>query len=180
MALLSEVVYYISNKHFSRTFALLLFIFILLYCSFVIQIIDGFRLTLNLAPSCGFPKMFSREGVRQCFFVNFNVSISHAFPEIFIEIPQVVQKISRFSPLILTIFIGFSDFFLFLVTEKLMMSSFFYFQSSLNRLINNWIKLYWLVILEIWKGGQTDSPQRKKLTSKSPALLGLRLFQSIF
>ena len=43
-----------------------------------------------------------------------NVSINHIFPKIFIEIPQVIQKMWRFSPSILTIFIDFLDFLTFL------------------------------------------------------------------
>ena len=43
---------------------------------------------------CGFSKnVFSKERVKPCFFVTFNIIISHTFPENFIEIPQVVQKI---------------------------------------------------------------------------------------
>ena len=59
-----------------------------------------------------------------------------------------------------------------------MMSAFFHFQHTLNRLFNNLLdKFFWK-----YEGGgemgkgvgcQIDSPTRKKLTSKSPALLGL-------
>ena len=48
-------------------------------------------------PPVVFPKM--------CF----DIIISHAFSENFIEIPQVIQKIWRFSPSILTN-LFFSDF----------------------------------------------------------------------
>ena len=48
-----------------------------------------------------------------------NIIISTIFPENFIEICPAVQKIRRFSSLILTIFINFSDFLHFLVTRKL-------------------------------------------------------------
>ena len=50
-----------------------------------------------------------------CFFYfNFNIIVSHIFPEnVIIKIPQVVQKIWRFSPSILTLFIYFSDFLTF-------------------------------------------------------------------
>ena len=66
---------------------------------------------VNLIPACGFSKTASsRERVRSWFFVTFNTIISYIFPENFIEIPLVVQKIRRFSPSILTIFINFSDF----------------------------------------------------------------------
>ena len=43
---------------------------------------------------CAFSKnAFSKEKVKPWFFVNFNIIISHIFPENFIEIHQVVQKI---------------------------------------------------------------------------------------
>ena len=44
------------------------------------------------------------------FFVVLNVTVSHIFPENFIEIPQFFQKIRRFSPSILAIFMNFSEF----------------------------------------------------------------------
>ena len=45
-------------------------------------------------PPCGFSKTASsRERVRPWFLVSFNIIISHIFPENFIEITQVVQKI---------------------------------------------------------------------------------------
>ena len=45
-------------------------------------------------PPCGFSKnVSSKERVRHWFFVTFNVIISHIFPEYFIEIPQVAQKL---------------------------------------------------------------------------------------
>ena len=60
---------------------------------------------------CGFSKnVFFRESMEPCFFVTFNILITHIFPETFIEIPQLVQKIWRFSSSILTIFINFSNF----------------------------------------------------------------------
>lgn len=37
--------------------------------------------------------MFSRERLKPCFSLLFNIIISHIFPEIFIEVSQVVQKI---------------------------------------------------------------------------------------
>ena len=47
----------------------------------------------------GFSKnVFSRERTKSWFFVTFNIIISHIFLECFILIPQVVQKIWRFSP----------------------------------------------------------------------------------
>ena len=51
------------------------------------------------SPPCGFSKnICSRERMKPWFFVTFNISISHIFPKNFIQIPQVVQKIWRFSP----------------------------------------------------------------------------------
>ena len=46
--------------------------------------------------------------------MTFNVSINHIFLKIFIEIAQVIQKMWRFSPSILNIFIDFLDFLTFL------------------------------------------------------------------
>ena len=61
-----------------------------------------------------FPKMhlLERQGEPLLFGI-FNIIISDTFPENFIEIPQVIQKIRRFSSSILTIFIFFSDFLTF-------------------------------------------------------------------
>ena len=57
-----------------------------------------------------------------------------------------------------------------------MMSAYFHFQHTLNRLFNNYIKLYWYNISSSWnmKGGKVKltSPPAK-IRSKSPALLGL-------
>ena len=45
-------------------------------------------------PPCGVSKnVSSKERVKPCFFVIFNMIINHIFPENFIEIPQVFQKI---------------------------------------------------------------------------------------
>ena len=65
----------------------------LLYCSFIIT--DYCWILINPqfdAPACGFPKMYSRERVKPCFFPEYFIE-SHIFPEYFIEITQVVQKI---------------------------------------------------------------------------------------
>ena len=45
--------------------------------------------------------------------MTFTIIVSHVFPENLIEVPQVVQKIGRFSLPILTIFINFSEFLTF-------------------------------------------------------------------
>ena len=61
---------------------------------------------------CDFSKnISSKERVKSCFFVTFNIIISHIFPENLIEIPQVVQKTWRISLSILIIFINFHQFF---------------------------------------------------------------------
>ena len=58
---------------------------------------------------CCFSKnVSSRERVKTCFFVTFDIIVSHIFPENFIEIPHVGQNICRFSLSILT----FSSVFL--------------------------------------------------------------------
>ena len=45
-------------------------------------------------PLCGFSKnVSSKERVKPWFFATFDIIIRHVFPENFIEIPQVVQKI---------------------------------------------------------------------------------------
>ena len=55
-----------------------------------------------------------RERVKLWFSVAFNIIMSYVFPENFLETPQVVQKIRRFSSSIAsTILIHFSDFLTF-------------------------------------------------------------------
>ena len=62
----------------------------------------------------GFSKnVSSEERVKPWFFVTFNIIISHIFPENFIGIPQVVQKIRRISLSTLAIFIDFLKFLSF-------------------------------------------------------------------
>ena len=58
-----------------------------------------------------FQNVFSRESVKPCFFLTFNIIISYIFPETFYEIPHIVEKIWRFSPPVLTIFTDFLGFF---------------------------------------------------------------------
>ena len=70
------------------------------------------RLGGQFDPFCGFFKNVSaKEMVNSWLFVTFNIIINHIIPENFIEIPQVVQKIWRFSLTILAIFIDFYQFF---------------------------------------------------------------------
>ena len=70
-------------------------------CS-LINIADPLPLTLKrlggggqFDPPSVFPSGFSKNvsSKERVFFVTFNIIISHIFPENFIEIPQVVQKI---------------------------------------------------------------------------------------
>ena len=55
----------------------------------------------------------SSERLKPWFFVTFDIIISHIFNEITIEIFQVVQKMWKFSPSILTIFTNFLDILTF-------------------------------------------------------------------
>ena len=75
-----------------------------------------------------FKHVFSEEMVKPCFFVTFNIIISHNFSENFIEIPQVAQNTWILSQKILAIFIDFHHFFLsfahFFVTHKLIASAY--------------------------------------------------------
>ena len=65
-------------------------------------------------PICGFLKnVSSKERLKPWFFVTVNVIIGHIFPENFIEIPLVVQKIWRISLTISAIFIDFFGFLTF-------------------------------------------------------------------
>ena len=50
--------------------------------------------------------------------MTFSIIIRHIFPEIFIEVSQVVQKIRRISLSILAIFIKFHQFFGFFDISK--------------------------------------------------------------
>ena len=55
--------------------------------------------------------VFSRYKLKPCFLVTSKIIMSHIFPENFIVIPRIVQKIRKFCPSILTIFKFFFDFF---------------------------------------------------------------------
>ena len=72
------------------------------------------RLGDQFDPLCEFfqKRVLWREG-ETLLFLTFNIIINLIFPENFIELPQVVRKIWRFSPSILTIFINFSEFLTF-------------------------------------------------------------------
>ena len=91
-------------------------------------------------PLCGFSKnVSSRDRVKACFFVTFDIIIGHIFP----------GKIWRCSPSVLTIFIDFSDCLKFPFYKEAnevsiyQMLSVFYFLPTLNRLFNNCVKLCW-------------------------------------
>ena len=77
--------------------------------------------------------------VKLWFFVKFNMIIIHIFPENFVEFSQVVHKIWRFPPLVLTILI-FRIFWHYLVANKLMTPRynrwchhFFYFKPTYSK-----------------------------------------------
>ena len=78
---------------------------------------------------CSFSKIVSsKDRVKPWFFVTFNIIISHIFPENFIEITQVVQKIWGISLTILANFHRFASIFWifwnFLVSKKLTRSAY--------------------------------------------------------
>ena len=90
---------------------------------------------------------FSESGWGPVFFnfFYFNIIISHIFPENVTKIHQVVQRIWRFTPSILTLFIYFLDLLTFPYykeingvtnNSKQMMSANFFFQPTLNGLFN--------------------------------------------
>ena len=96
---------------------------------------------------CGWflQKVFQSKGesLGFCYFWHYN------FPESIIEIPQLFQKIWRFCSAILTISINFLDFLTFPYCKETnvsilqIASAFFNLQPTLNRLVNNCIKLCW-------------------------------------
>ena len=139
-------------------------------------------------PFCGFSKIvFSRERVNLWFLVTFNIIISDIYPENFIEILHVVQKIRRFSSALLAIFAKFSDFLTFNCCKSLMTSA---YNKSCQKFFS--FNLLWIdylttvsnhisigsVFLEIKRGCSNWPPSplaiKKKLPSKSPALSSLK------
>ena len=139
----------------------------------------------NLSIPYGFFKnVSSREKLKPCFFVNFNIIISYNFSENFTEIPQVIQKIWRFSQSIVTIFINFSSLPCYEGTNGVSMqqviSAFFTFKlPSIDCLtiVSRYID-FRLVLLEIWseverEWGWWSGVTRKNLLSKRLALLEL-------
>ena len=74
---------------------------------------------MSIWPPSGFSKnVFYRLKVKICLFVTVNIITSYNFPGNSIEIPQVVQKIWRFSSSILAVFIKFLDFLTFPCYEE--------------------------------------------------------------
>ena len=96
----------------------------------------------SFPPPLVFPKNY--------IFMTVKIIINHIFPEKFIEIRHIVQKIWKFCPSALTILIDFSDFPTFPsyketndVTCKRWISAIFQFQLTINRFSENCLKLYW-------------------------------------
>ena len=91
---------------------------------------------------------FSRESVKPCSFVTFNIIISHTFSESLFKISQLVQKIWKFSSSRLTILINFGVFYTFPCYKKtnearikqMMSAFFFYLQSTSIRLLDSCLK----------------------------------------
>ena len=84
------------------------------------------------------------------FFVTFSIIVSHNFHENFIEISPVVQKIWRFSPLILTISFGFLIFLTISYKKKLITLAYntwcqHFMTFNLLQIIyfNNFLKILW-------------------------------------
>ena len=122
-------------------------------------------------PKCGFTQnISSRERVKHWFFVSFNI-ISHIFPKIFIEFPQFVQNIWRYSPLILTIFFNFWDFLTYPCDKETNEVSILQMMSTVF-LISKfcWKNMKGLCVCERGEGVKKTTP-KKKLLSKNPALL---------
>ena len=126
---------------------------------------------------CGFLKtLFCRERLKPCFFFTFDFTIRNIFSKNFIEIPQVVRKIWRFSSSISIIFITFWIIWHFLDANKLMISAsdrwcqhLFYLQPTLNRLFKNCTKLkwYWISSSRNIKGIVKLTPIRKNYLQKT-------------
>ena len=131
------------------------------------------KLRVNLiSPPVVFPKMrFSEVGWRSAVFVKFKIITRHIFSEKLIEILQVFQKIWRFSSSILTIFIIFLFFDIFVLQRNWwrqhITNDIFIFslQPTLNSFFNNYINLHWYWISSSW------NMKREKNTFKQPSLI---------
>ena len=99
--------------------------------------------------------IISGESVKPCFFCDFYYFSSLTFPENFIEISHIVQKIWRFFTLIFTIFINFSDFLTFPCYRKTN------YVNTKQMTFNNCIKFYLKMIFNL-----TPPPLKKNKTKK--------------
>ena len=107
--------------------------------------------------------------LRFVFLVTFNIIICYNFPENFIEIHQVSQKLWIFTSSILTILANFLDIFTFTCYKKSndvsiykIISAVFWLGIILDRLLKNCIKLYkyWISCSSNMKvGGYNDPPR---------------------
>ena len=78
--------------------------------------------TSNFDSSCIFPKFaFSTERVKACVFL-WLLILNHIFPENFMKVPQVVQKIWRFSRSILIFSSIFRVFWHFFVNKEVVVT----------------------------------------------------------
>ena len=119
-------------------------------------------------PLYGFSKnVSSKERVKSCFFVTFNIITSHIFPENFVETPQVVQKTGRFSLSILAIFIDFHQFssifwtfWHFIVTKKQMIRLVF---------LETWERRGVEGEVGVWEGGGWFMTHSEKTILKKPS-----------
>ena len=88
-------------KQYSENFVFLIVRILELFtrevCKFLNPKAAGWGVNLTPPPHhCGFLKSASsKEREKPWFFVTFNIILRHIFPEIFIEFPQVVQKIEE-------------------------------------------------------------------------------------
>ena len=110
------------------------------------------------------------------------------FPKNFIEIHQVLQKMWRFFPPILTIFVNSYNSLAFPCSKKRMKSSYNrWCQQIFNfnllhtgrlTIVQSCIE-FGSFLCKIWRGGrvQTDTYPQKNLPPKFPTLLGLTLLK---
>ena len=83
------------------------------YCFWKNLFMFFFCLTLKRLDRLFLKRVLFTEKAKHWFLVTFNIITSHSFPENLAEIYEVVQKIWKFSASILTIFVDFSDYFIF-------------------------------------------------------------------
>ena len=125
-----------------------------------------------------FQKCIFRDMAKPCLFVTFNVIRSYTFCDSFIEILQVVQKISRFSSSMVTILITlftspchktYDRWWQHFPTFNLLSKDCF-------TILQNYIDIL-LVLLKIWSGGVKLTPfALENLPSKSLASSRFTIF----